>query len=93
MRRSTLNRLRDTIDLIDSNLVLLLHERQALVRQIGEVKKRRGSRIVDRNREREILRRQRAIASDLDLNDTLIAEMFRAIFKLARTTQKSIARR
>jgi chorismate synthase len=89
-KKTVLRDLRDTIDLVDHNIVLLLSERQALVRQIGEVKKRRRQRIVDKNREREILARQRRTARDLHLDVEFVQEMFRAIFKLAKTSQKSV---
>lgn len=91
-RKTRLQDLRDTIDLIDHNIVLLLSERQGLVRQIGAVKKRTGSSIVDRGRERQILKKQRTVAHDLGLDTGFVEEMFRAIFKLAKTSQKAIAR-
>ena len=91
-RKTRLQDLRDTIDLIDHNIVLLLSERQGLVRQIGALKKRKGSGIVDRGRERQILKKQLSVARDLELDARFIEDMFRAIFKLAKTSQKAIAR-
>ena len=91
-RKSTLKDLRDTIDLIDHNIVLLLSERQGLVRQIGAIKKKRGAKIVDKNRERQILRKQVAVARELHLDTVFIGELFRAVFKLAKTSQKAISR-
>jgi chorismate synthase len=82
--------LRDTIDLIDTNIVLLLTERQALVGQIGTLKKRKGTKVVDRKREREILRKQVAIAQSLGLDGEFTGELFHAIFNLARATQRNI---
>ena len=89
-RKTLLRDLRDTIDLVDRNIVLLLSERQSLVRQIGQVKKRRGKKIVDKRREREILASHRQVAQDLHLDVSFVEEMFRAIFKLAKTSQKEI---
>ncbi len=45
--KKALQELRDTVDLIDTNIVLLLTERQVLVEQIGELKKRKKAKIVD----------------------------------------------
>lgn len=87
-RKSALQDLRDTLDLIDTNIVLLLTERQALVKQIGVLKKKRGLKIVDRKRERKILRKQVGIARSLGLDEEFTGDLFHAIFNLARSTQK-----
>ena len=89
-RKSVLRDLRDTIDLIDQNILLLLSERQGLVRQIGVLKKKRGTRVFDKSREKEILRKQLKVAKDLGLDTDVIGEMIRAIFKLAKTSQRAI---
>lgn len=47
-REDKLKALRDSIDLLDHNIVLLLAERQALVDRIGLVKRRSGRKILDR---------------------------------------------
>jgi len=91
-KKSTLQDLRDTIDLIDHNILLLISERQGLVRQIGALKRKRGSGVVDKNREREILRKQLSVARDLALDAGFVEEMFRAVFKLAKTSQKAMTR-
>jgi chorismate synthase len=87
-RQSRLVTLRDTIDLIDGNILLLLGERQALVRQIGDLKKKRGHKILDRSREKQILSKQLAVAKDLGLDRQFTRELFQAIFHLARSTQE-----
>ncbi len=89
-RKNALQDLRDTVDLIDTNIVLLLTERQALVGQIGVLKKRKGAKIVDRKRERQILRKQLAVARSLGLDEEFTGELFQAIFNLARSTQKNV---
>ena len=89
---SRIDALRKTIDLVDQNIVLLLAERQALVRQIGDLKKTRGKKILDKSREEKILRKQLPVASQLGLDRRFTAKLFRAIFQLARTTQKGTKR-
>lgn len=84
-----LRELRDTIDQIDHNIVLLLFERLAIVRQIGEVKKHRGTKIGDRKREEEVLRKQLAVAGDLGLDVDFTRDLFKAIFQLSKATQRA----
>jgi len=88
--KTGIQELRDTIDLIDTNIVLLLTERQALVGQIGTLKKRKGTKVVDRKRERQILSKQVPIAQSLGLDGEFTAELFHAIFNLARATQRKV---
>jgi chorismate synthase len=89
-QKNAIQDLRDTIDLIDTNIVLLLTERQSLVGQIGTLKKRKGTKVVDRKRERQILRKQVPIAQSLGLDGEFTEELFRAIFNLARATQRKV---
>ena len=91
--KSILGNLRDTIDLIDRNLLLLLAERQGLVRQIGAVKRKRGKLVRDKRRERTVLRVQRAGARALGLDEAMIETIFRDVFGLARASQKKIVGR
>jgi len=87
-RESKIVSLRDTIDLIDRNIVLLLAERQSLVVQIGDLKRRRGTKVFDRSRQLQILRKQLPVARQLGLDETFITQLFYAIFRLARSTQR-----
>ncbi|HEX9006421.1 MAG TPA: chorismate mutase [Bacteroidota bacterium] len=59
-----------------------------MVRQIGELKKRRGRQVFDKKREREIMRKQSAVARDLGLDEAFVGDLFRAVMHLAKTTQK-----
>ncbi len=87
-RQNRIAQLRDSIDLVDHNIVLLLAERQSLVEQIGALKRKRGRQIVDKRRELEILRKQLAAASELGLDVDFTTDLFRAIFHLAKSTQR-----
>ena len=92
-RKDDLRNLRDTIDLVDHNILLLLSERQALVRQIGAIKEKSGKKIADRSREKEILRKQLGLAADLGLDRRFTRDLLEAIFDLARSTQKKKRRK
>lgn len=91
LRKTTkLRALRDVIDLVDHNIMVLLAERQNLVEQVGIQKRKRGQQIYDPEREKEILRKQLAIAGELGIDADFTREMCEAIFHLARTTQKKM---
>lgn len=89
-REHAIHRLRDTIDLIDHNILLLVAERQGLVSQVGQLKRQRKRKILDAKREQEVLRKQLPVARALGLGELFTGELFRAIFRLAKSTQKSI---
>jgi chorismate mutase len=91
MRRTDkLTSLRESVDTIDQNILLLLSERQALVGEIGKVKKRRGKKIEDKRRERQILNKQLSLAQSLGLDTTFAKELFSAIFHLAKSIQRKV---
>lgn len=90
-RESAIQRLRDSIDLVDQNILLLIAERQALVKQIGGLKRRTRKAIVDRKREQQIFRKQLPVARALNLDEGFTVDLFRAIFNLAKSTQATIA--
>lgn len=92
-KKTTLSALRDVIDLVDHNILLLLAERQALVEQVGEMKRKRGQQIYDPMREKEILAKQLATAEELSLDQTFVREMCTAIFHLAKATQEKMNKR
>jgi chorismate synthase len=89
-RQTQLRALRDIIDLVDHNMLLLLAERQELVEQVGCLKKKKGQRIYDPRREREIIRKQLGMARLLGLDEQFVQEMCTAIFHLARSTQRKL---
>lgn len=91
--RSQLESLRETIDLVDRNLLLLLAERQGLVRQIGALKKKTGRLVRDARRERAVLRTQREGARVLGLDEAMVGKIFGDVFRLARASQRGIIRR
>jgi len=90
---SRLESLRETINLIDRNVLLLLAERQGLVRQIGALKKKTGRVVRDARRERAVLRTQREGARVLGLDEAMVETIFRDVFRLARASQRGILER
>lgn len=89
-KKTKLRALRDVIDLVDHNIMLLVAERQSLVEQVGLLKKAQGQEIYDPAREKEILEKQLAIARELGIDASFTKKICNAIFDLARTTQQKM---
>lgn len=87
-RARSMTSLRREIDLVDDSLLILLNERQALVRLIGKMKKRAGAPIDDLARERTILSRRIALIDRTVLDETLIRTIYAGIFRHSREIQK-----
>lgn len=89
MRRAdSLGPVRNEIDFIDDMLMVLLSQRQELVREVGRLKRTRKIRISDPRRERQILRKRLALAHDANLDPEFIRTVFKAVFVHARSIQK-----
>lgn len=89
-KQTKLRTLRNTIDLVDHHILLLVAERQELVEQLVRLKERKGQSIYDPQREREILRKQTQTARLLGLNEDFVREVCTAISHLARSTQRKL---
>lgn len=81
---------RKEIDEIDARILRLLNQRARVVREIGEIKLRAGVRIVDWQREAEILSRA-ARENEGSLNDEAVARIYRAILRESRQIQLDLA--
>jgi chorismate mutase len=73
---STLDELRQDIDRVDEVLVRLLNERARRVCEIGELKKALGIEVYQPDREKDVLRHVRAIASEGPLGPDAVARLF-----------------
>ncbi|WKE63922.1 bifunctional chorismate mutase/prephenate dehydrogenase [Gallaecimonas kandeliae] len=72
-----LEELRGQIDQLDQQLLTLLEQRLALVREVGEVKREQGLPIYAPDREASMLAQRRAEAEDRGLNPDLIEDILR----------------
>jgi chorismate mutase len=59
------------------------------VKQIGGLKQKRRRAVLDTSREEQVLRKQLPVARQLGLDPVFITQMFRAIFKLSRSIQRT----
>jgi chorismate mutase/prephenate dehydratase len=84
-----LENLRKKVDIIDDEIISLLSKRQALVRLIGEAKRRNSIKISSPERELQILERILLKAKkNVDLE--FIHQIYRIIFKNSRKVQRSV---
>jgi chorismate mutase-like protein len=85
-----LARVRRHIDAVDDELIMLLHERAALVAQIGRIKAKYGLAVQQPDRFKELLAHLRAKAKDLDLPEALVDDVWNAIHTHSVAQQKKI---
>jgi len=81
--------LRRKIDFTDDMIMILLHERQQLVREVGLKKKQRGLPIPDQRREDRIITQRLAFAREAELDEKFVRQIYEAIFQNARRIQKT----
>lgn len=86
----TLDELRDRLSALDRQLLTLVAERQALSRQVAEVKRAAGRPTRDFRREREVLLQARAAADSLGISPALAESVLRLLIRGSLTTQERI---
>jgi chorismate mutase len=74
-----LSDIRDRLDDVDARLVVLLAERGELIREVIDVKRGRGTGVVDPDREERMLTRIGALASDNGLDPEVARQVLRAV--------------
>ena len=79
--------LRQKIDQVDKQLMSLISERFALAQEIGEIKKEKGMKVFDPDREKLIKERLFKIAEEQKLNKEFISELYELIFQESRRLQ------
>lgn len=86
----TLEDLRRDIDRVDEVLVRLLNERARCVCEIGLLKKALGIEVYQPDREKDVLRHVRQIASEGPLGPDAIARLFERIIDEARRLERRV---
>src|SRR5688572_17370452 len=86
----TLEELRRDIDRVDEVLVRLLNERARCVCEIGQLKKAQGMEIYQPEREKEVLRHVREMASEGPLGPDAIGRLFERIIDEARRLERRV---
>jgi chorismate mutase-like protein len=86
----TLDELRKDIDRVDEVLVRLLNERARCVCEIGRLKKATGIDVYQPEREKDVLRHVRAVASEGPLGPDAIGRLFERIIDEARRLERRV---
>ena len=84
---SELDVLRKDIDALDERIADLLLSRFAVVREIGEVKKREGLPVTNAGREEVVISRIRSYALDAAEKDAL-ERVYRAVIQASKELEK-----
>jgi len=79
--------LRDEIDQIDSRILELINQRLSIGRKVGDVKKEKGSQILDRSRERKVIEKILNINQG-PADKELLQYIFNVIITATREIQK-----
>jgi chorismate mutase len=87
---SQLEQLRSDIDVIDERLIRLLSERMDIVEKIGLFKKENNITVFQVERWKEILDNRTELARLLNLDNTLVEEIFKAIHKASVDKQSKV---
>ncbi len=86
---SDLDELREQIGCIDGHILDLLIEREDVVREIAQVKKRESLPIEDKGREGELIAIQKALAEDNGTDPDYIEQIWEIIIKHSKKVQKN----
>jgi len=86
-----LDELRRDIDRVDEVLVRLLNERARCVCEVGELKKTLHLEVYQPDREKEVLKHVREVASEGPLGPDAIARLFERIIDEARSLERRMA--
>ncbi len=83
----SLEDLRREIDEADTRIVQLIAERISIAQEIGKEKKRQGTQLEDRERERKVLENVRRIAREKSLNQQDIENIYKQIVTVSKRRQ------
>lgn len=87
---TTLEDLRRDIDRVDEVLVRLLNERARCVCEIGRLKKALGVEIYQPDREKDVLKHVREVATEGPLGPEAIGRLFERIIDEARRLERRV---
>jgi len=86
----TLEELRDDIDRLDEVIVRLLNERARVAVEVGRLKKELNVAIYQPDREKQVLKHVRGVASEGPLGPDAIARLFERIIDEARRLERRV---
>jgi len=81
--------LRNELDSIDKEILVLLENRMDIIRKIGEIKSKLDIPIEDIEREKEIIKNLTNFSHN-KLSDRQLIRIFKAVFQSSKNEQKNI---
>jgi chorismate mutase len=78
------------IDAVDEEILMLLHEREALVGQVAQIKAQYGLEPLQPARYKELLQNLHAKAKELGLKPELVDDIWNAVHEHSVATQKKL---
>ncbi len=85
-----LDKYRHEIDEIDKNIVLNLHKRFEIVKKVAEFKKKNCIKILDEDREKNIIKQKLKLAQMYDLDASFIEKIYEVIFDESKKIQREL---
>ena len=87
-----LNRVRSHVDRADMVIITALSERMALVRDIGEIKKKFRIPVVSENRDKQVMKRILMTGNAHGLDKGFIEEVYLSVLNEAKRIQNKIVK-
>ena len=87
-KKNTLQGLRENIEKIDNTIIRLLSMRLKIAKNIGILKQKRGFRVVDHNREKELMKLHHKYSGQNKIDQKFIDKIFNLVIKHSRAVQK-----
>lgn len=84
---TSLPQLREAIDKIDEDLLLAIHRRQQIAAAIGQLKAQENRPVYDPRREAQLLASLQEKAATLNIDQTLVEEIWRSLLKASKAMQ------
>lgn len=84
----SLDELRKEIDALDEHLIAVLAKRIAVVKEIGEIKKKEGLSIIDEDRRERVISLLVQKAKTFNIADDIVRKLFEVIHDHAVDLQK-----
>jgi chorismate mutase len=90
MKKMEIEKLRKDIDQLDDDLLNILSKRKQIAKEIGKIKKKKGTDILDSDRESELIKRVMGKSADLGLDEDNVKLIFEMILEDSKKEQKGI---
>jgi chorismate synthase len=88
--KDDLQKMREKVDLIDTQLLMVLVQRRRLIEKIAQVKKAASNNVLDEEREAHIINKWKRISKTLDIPEELAQILIKAILKDSHRIQEKI---